>query len=176
MKYFVKEGERYSRLVVLATQQRLKGKYQYYNLCRCDCGKKTYRTSRQLVLGLLKSCGCGHREHLKRGNLIHGGTVSRKGKVEITYLYGFWSRIRGRCHNPNDRFYPDWGEKGIELTAEWREDYPAFRAWVEENLGERPSVGFRLGRWDEGKDFEPGNLYWTTERTPRKGFTLLFAN
>ena len=164
MKYFVKEGEHYSRLVVLATQQRLEGKRQFYNLCQCDCGKKCYRTSTQLVLGLLKSCGCGHREHLKRGNLIHGGTILLKEEVGSAYLYGFWLRIRSRCHNPRDPRYPRWGEKGIFLDSEWRENYPAFRDWVKENLGPRPSSGYRLERWKRERNFDPGNLFWATEK------------
>jgi hypothetical protein len=175
MKYFVKEGERYSRLVVIATQIRLKGKLPLYNLCQCDCGKKAYRTSRQLVLGLLKSCGCGRRERLRRGNLIHGGTVPGKNETGFAYLYGFWLRTRSRCHNPKDTRYPQWGKRGIALYPEWREDYPAFRDYVEKTLGTRPSLGYRLGRWDEKKDFEPGNLLWTTERTPRKGFNFTFS-
>lgn len=167
MKYFVKEGERYSRLVVLVTQQRLKGKYSLYNLCQCDCGKKTYRTSRQLVLGLRKSCGCGYRERLKRGNFIHGGTLSHQGKVNFTYLYTFWTRVRRACLNPKDRFYAKLGKKGVSLAPEWREDYPAFRDWIKKNLGARPSVRHRLERFEAEKGFEPGNLVWTTSRDMR---------
>src|ERR1700741_896848 len=94
MKYFVKEGERYARLVIIATRQRVEGKRQFYNLCRCDCGKTVYRTSSQLVLGLRKSCGCWYRERQKRGNFIHGGTVRSNGEVSLAYLYGFWLRMR----------------------------------------------------------------------------------
>src|ERR1700761_5459241 len=118
MKYFVKEGEHYSRLVVLATQQRLKGKRQLYNLCLCECGRKCYRTSTQLVRGLLKSCGCGYRERLKRGNLIHGGSVPGKNESGAAYLYGFWLRIRSRCHDPENPRYPQFGKKGIFLDAQ----------------------------------------------------------
>jgi hypothetical protein len=164
MKYFVKEGERYSRLVVLATHQRVARKHQLYNLCLCDCGRRTYRTSRQLVLGLLKSCGCGYRERLVKGNLIHGGSARHNGKAGISYLYGYWLRTRSRCHNPEDPRYPQWGAAGIGLAEEWREDYPAFRDWVETNLGPRPSLGYRLERWDREKNFEPGNLLWMTEK------------
>jgi hypothetical protein len=166
MKYFVKEGERYSRLVVLATHQRRPGKRQFYNLCLCDCGKTTYRTSTQLVRKLMKSCGCARRERLKTGNLIHGGAVRRKERgrrVGFAYLYGFWLRTRSRCHNPKDPIYPKWGERGVSLATEWREDYPSFRDWVEKHLGLRPSSNYRLARWDEKKGFEPGNLLWLTE-------------
>jgi hypothetical protein len=173
MKYFVKAGERYSRLVVLAIRVPVKGKKQLYNLCLCDCGKKAFRTSTQLVKGLMKSCGCGHREHLERGNLIHGGSVS--GENGFDYLYGFWLRIRSRCHNPKDNRYPLYGGKGIALAREWREAYPAFRDWIEKNLGPRPSLGYRIERWDAKKGFGPGNLLWTTERTPRKGFNFTFS-
>lgn len=178
MKYSIQEGERYNRLVVLATHQRVEGKRQFYHLCRCDCGNKCYRNSTQLVKGLLKSCGCGYRERLKNGNLIHGEAVRRKGK-SFTYLYGLWLRIRSRCYNPNDPYYPKYGGRGITLYPQWRGDYPAFREYVEANLGSRPSLGYRLERFDEKKGYEPGNLLWLTEGEQialRKGLTApLFA-
>lgn len=175
MKYFVKEGERYHRQVVLATHQRIEGRRQFYNLCQCDCGNRCYRTSSQLVRGLLKSCGCAYRERQKRGNFIHGGTSRANGKVSLTYLYGFWLRTRSRCYRREDPDYPKFGKKGIRLIGEWREDYPSFRDWVEEHLGPRPAPGWRLERWDRDKGFEPGNLLWVTEKQQyalREGFAL----
>jgi len=164
MKYFAKVGERYTRLVVLATHQRVEGEALFYNLCQCDCGNKCYRTSAQLVRGMMKSCGCLYRECQKRGNFIHGGTHRRKdGRVALTYLYAFWLRIRRHCCKPDDPGYPKWGGRGITLKKEWRKDYRAFRDWVEKNLGPRPSLGYRLERWDREKGFEPGNLLWVTE-------------
>jgi hypothetical protein len=176
MKYFVKVGERYFRLVVLATHQRVNGDRQFYNLCRCDCGNTAYRTSSQLGSGATKSCGCSYRERLKRGNLIHGGSVRPNGERTVVYLYGFWLRTRSRCHHAEDPDYPEFGRKGIALAEEWREDYPAFRDWVEENLGPRPSPGYRLERWEREKGFLPGNLLWVTERQGyalRKGLGLI---
>src|ERR1700746_1076504 len=136
MKYFVKVGEKYARLTVLATHQRYGDKRQFYNLCQCACGNKTYRTSAELVRGIYKSCGCAHRERQKRGNFIHGGTTARaNGKVSLPYLYGFWWRPGSRCHTPEDPLYPKHGGRGIALAEHWREDYPAFRDYVEEHLG-----------------------------------------
>ena len=164
MKYFVKVGERYHRLVVLATHQRVDNEHQFYNLCQCDCGKTVYRTSSQLVRRMMKSCGCLYWEMQKRGNYIHGGTARRKdGRVKLSYLYAFWLRTRRHCHKRDDPGYPKWGRLGITLAEEWRKDYPAFRDWVEGNLGPRPSLGYRLERWDRKGGFEPGNLLWVTE-------------
>src|SRR6516165_5883066 len=112
MKYFVSVGERYHRLVVLATHQRIAGIHQFCNLCQCDCGKKVYRTSSQLVRGMMKSCGCLYREMQKRGNYIHGGSsraennAGNNGRVALTYLYAFWLRTRRHCHKPDDPAYP----------------------------------------------------------------------
>ena len=165
MKYFVKVGERYNQLEVLATHQRVKGKKQFYNLCKCDCGKKCYRTSAELVRGVMKSCGHLYREQQKRGHLIHGGTSKTNGKMALAYLYGFWLRSRSHCHNPLDKLYPKWGGRGITLFEKWRESkgYAVFRDYIEENLGPRPSPSHRLERWDRAGGFEPGNLLWVTE-------------
>ena len=157
MKYFVKLGEHYERLEVLATHQRVEGKRELYNLCRCACGNKCHRTSRALVRKLTTSCGCARRERQKRGNFIHGGSGA-------AYLYQFWLRTRSRCHNPADEDYPLYGGKGIALAEQWRKrrGYSAFRDWVETNLGPHPAPGYRLERWQREKGFEPGNLLWVT--------------
>jgi hypothetical protein len=96
--------------------------------------------------------------------------------VNVAYLYGFWLRSRSRCYNSEDTDYPEYGRKGIALAKNWRKDYPAFRDWIEENLGPRPSLGYRLERWDRKKSFEPGNLLWVTEAQAyllRKGLSLI---
>jgi hypothetical protein len=163
LKYFVKVGERYNRLVILATHQRVEGKRSFYNLCQCDCGNRCFRTSSELVREIMKSCGCAYREQQKRGNFVHGGTSRVNGKLSLAYLYGFWLRIRSRCHNPLDKAYPHWGGRGITLFEGWHADYSVFRDWVEEHLGPRPSLSHRLERWDRKGGFEPGNLLWVTE-------------
>jgi hypothetical protein len=118
---------------------------------------------------MMKSCGCLYREMQKRGNYIHGGSsradnnVGNNGRAALSYLYAFWLRTRSHCHKPGDPGYPKWGGRGITLKKEWRADYPAFRDWVEGNLGPRPSLHYRLERWDRGRGFEPGNLLWVTE-------------
>lgn len=80
-----------------------------------------------------------------------------------TPLFACWRRIRLRCGNPNNEFYDRYGGRGICVYAEWRDDYVAFRDWVRENLGPRPT-GRSLDRKDNNGNYEPGNLRWATPK------------
>lgn len=48
------------------------------------------------------------------------------------------------------------------MHEEWRSDFRAFSAWIEENLGGRPD-GHSLDRIDNDGNYEPGNLRWATK-------------
>ena len=80
-------------------------------------------------------------------------------------LYFVWNSIRNRCENSESRDYPKYGEKGVRLYEEWREDPSAFFSYVEEHLGERPSPSHSLDRFpDKEGNYEPGNIRWATPR------------
>ncbi len=79
-------------------------------------------------------------------------------------VYGTWQGMKGRCLNPTDRQYRNYGGRGISVHSDWRDDFPAFRDWVEANLGKRPE-GYSLDRIDNDGNYEPGNLRWASART-----------
>ena len=43
-------------------------------LCRCDCGKNTKPFANSLLRGITVSCGCYHREEMKKRQTTHGMT------------------------------------------------------------------------------------------------------
>jgi len=50
-------GKRHGRLTVIERVENVDGGAARW-LCRCDCGKHTLATGRQLRAGSKKSCGC----------------------------------------------------------------------------------------------------------------------
>lgn len=96
-----------------------------------------------------------------RPRLIHG--AARKNKC-LNPLYGTWSGIKSRCHNPNDESYKSYGARGIEMCERWRNSFEAFLADIKE-LGPKPSPAHSLDRWpDNNKGYEPTNVRWATKK------------
>ncbi len=84
--------------------------------------------------------------------------------------------MKQRCLNPKHKAFPDYGGRGIGVAATWVKDFPAFFAHV----GVRPSPFHSLGRIENEKGYEPGNVRWETSleqnnnrRVPRSRRALI---
>lgn len=78
-----------------------------------------------------------------------------------TRLYAIWKAVKTRCHNPNFHAFPRYGGRGIVVCDEWRDDFPAFKAWALEN---GYSDDLTLDRIDVNKGYSPTNCRWVTYR------------
>lgn len=64
-----------------------------------------------------------------------------------------------RCTNPRSRSYANYGGRGIEVCARWR-DFENFLA----DMGEKPAAGMSIERLDVDGNYEPSNCVWATHR------------
>jgi hypothetical protein len=84
-------------------------------LCLCACGNRKVVTSRSLLHGQSKSCGCLQREVASRSatlyKFVHGESHSP--------TYNSWSAMIQRCTNPNDPAYYRYGGCGITVCDRW---------------------------------------------------------
>lgn len=72
-----------------------------------------------------------------------------------------------RCHNPNDRGYPNYGGRGIRVHEAWRNDRAAFLGYLVTLEGWNDPT-LELDRADVNCGYEPGNLRFVTRRANRR--------
>ncbi len=72
--------------------------------------------------------------------------------------YRAWQAARRRCHDPDNRSYPNYGGRGIRMCPEWFVNFWAFVGHV----GRRPSREYSLDRIDNNRGYKPGNVRWAT--------------
>ena len=147
-------GQKYGRLTVLERAEKTKGGKICW-LCRCDCGNERIIESGNLVSGASKSCGCLNKERTIEVSTTHGMCHSK--------IYQTWCGIKARCYNPNNKYYKDYGGRGISIYPAWIDDFQAFYDYVSalEHYGED---GYTLDRINNDGNYEPGNLRWATQK------------
>lgn len=74
-----------------------------------------------------------------------------------------WFAIRGRCDDPTNRNYGNYGGRGIKLSEEFHNPI-AFIDYMRSVGGADAAFadGLEIDRIDNGKGYERGNLRWAT--------------
>jgi hypothetical protein len=75
-----------------------------------------------------------------------------------TRLYSIWKAMRQRCNNPNDRYFQDYGGRGIHVCNEWN-DFIFFHDWaMNHGYDQEASFGVcTLDRIDVNGPYSPNN-------------------
>lgn len=91
--------------------------------CICDCGKHTVTRISSFVSGKCRSCGCL-------------GDISKKRKKypgNNYKIYCVYRAMRNRCLLPTNKYFKNYGAKGVKICKEWLDNYQNFLDWALSN-------------------------------------------
>lgn len=142
-------GKTFGRLTVIS-EHHSDGKHLYW-LCQCSCGKETVISGDSLKQGFTKSCGCLNSELTSQRNTIHGKSKER--------LYCIWRNMKYRCFNSHAVNFHSYGERGITVCDEWKNDFQVFYDWAMSN-GYQDDL--TIDRINNDGNYEPSNCQWIT--------------
>ncbi len=117
----ITNGQRFGRWVAQRAQRP--NEFGRHTLpCRCDCGTRKRVRISNLLCGSTLSCGCRTSDRMR----THG--------LSKTPTYDSWEHMIARCYNKRNRFYKNYGGRGIGVCKRFR-SFASFFAV----MGERPT-------------------------------------
>lgn len=150
-------GMKFGYLTAMYPVQSTLGSKRPKWVCHCKCGNEATVDFQCLVYGHTTSCGCKKYE---TKNATHGMTHTR--------LYSTWGAIKNRCRRENDRFWKNYGGRGIKVCDDWSSDFVNFYNWA---ICNGYADNLTIDRIDVNGDYCPENCRWISNEEQQRNKT-----
>ena len=80
-------------------------------------------------------------------------------------LYSTWSGMIGRCENPKNIAFKNYGGRGITMCSDWRNSPSVFIEWSKVNGHQ---AGLSIDRINNDKGYSPENCRWVDRKTQNR--------
>ena len=123
-------------------------------LYKCTfCNKETVKRKSSVKAGTVKSCGC--MTHKIRAEKLTKHGLGR------TKIYAVWAAMVNRCYNIDAQSYHLYGQRGISVCDEWKNDVICFKEWAFSN---GYFEGLHIDRINNDGNYEPSNCQWISHK------------
>ncbi len=146
-------GQKFGKVTIIKEVPRRGKNKSRAVLGECECGNKKEFILRNLKKGYTTSCGCFHKQVIKK---VFGTHLLRKHP-----LYRIRTGMLTRCTNENEPCYKNYGGRGITVCEEWRTDFLSFYNWAIENNWEK---GLEIDRINNDGNYEPMNCRFVSRK------------
>lgn len=89
--------------------------------------------------------------------IVHG--------LSDTRIHKTWTNMKTRCYNKNNTAYKNYGQRGIKMCEEWKDDFEAFYNW---SMSHGYKDDLTIDRIDVNRNYEPNNCRWVTREIQNK--------
>jgi hypothetical protein len=128
------------------------GDMRFY--CICECGELRVVAGFNLRSGHTSSCGCLQRLLASKTHTKHGHCYN----ATTSPTYTTWLCMIQRCTNPNQKFFRNYGGRGIKVCERWM----TFENFLSD-MGERP-IGTTIDRENNDLGYFKENCRWATRK------------
>lgn len=147
-------GQRFGRLIAISRhpENDVRGNVRW--ICKCDpenCGNEVVVLALSLKSGNTSSCGCLKSDVRRQAMTKHG--------LRYTPEYRVWKAIKYRCYSDKSDSYSYYGDRGITMCDEWKDDFEAFYR----DMGPKPTPQHSIDRKDNDKGYSKDNCRWATQ-------------
>jgi hypothetical protein len=161
------KGEKVGECIFISDEgykEYAKGKKYRIGKFKCRCGNDFVSGLSAVFLSQAKSCGCINH----KAALTHGHCSGGKASTE----YRAWRGMIRRCTNPKDKYYFNYGGRGITICDRWLNSFENFLS----DAGLKTNPKHTLDRINNEGNYEPGNIRWANRfiqmRNTRKNVFL----
>lgn len=150
-------GQKFGRLTALYRLYNTKCRTKW--LCVCDCGN-FIEVLYDSLTGNCKSCGCLRKENTSKMFRNHG--------LRHTRLYNIWCDMKARCYNKKVPKYQNYGERGVIVCDEWRNNFMVF---YDRSMSNGYKEDLTIDRINVNGNYEPSNCRWVNLKTQERNRT-----